>query len=93
MPATTFKVKWPDGTEQGCYSPSTIVKDFFELNHNYTVDEFAAISEKALNAASERVLERFGYACSSAMDQLAEIKIRCAEYGPDAGNVVVTSIE
>ena len=36
--------------------------------------DFLARSRTALNAASDRVRQRFGFACSSAMDQLHEIE-------------------
>jgi len=36
--------------------------------------DFLTRSRTALNAASERVRQRFGFACSSAMDQLHEIE-------------------
>ena len=29
MPAMHFTIRWPDGEEARCYSPSTIVREFF----------------------------------------------------------------
>ena len=76
MPAVNFVVCWPDGNEESCYSPSTVIYDYFEVGKRYSLDEFIALSEAALNSASERVRERFGYACSSANDQLSLIHAR-----------------
>lgn len=73
MPAVNFLVRWPDGEEELCYSPSTIVYDFIKPGAQFTLDEFMRVSRLALTSASERVRERFGFACSSADDQLLKI--------------------
>lgn len=80
MPVVQFEVVWPDGKTEACYSPSCVIKEHFSAGKEYPLNEFLATSETALNAASNRVRERFGYACSSAMDQLGVIKTRCASY-------------
>lgn len=80
MPVVKFEVVWPDGKTEACYSPSSVIKEHFNEGKDYPLNEFLAISETALNAASNRVAEQFGYACSSAMDQLGLIKTRCASY-------------
>ena len=28
MPETWFHIRWPDGSEERCYSPSRVIKDF-----------------------------------------------------------------
>lgn len=80
MPVVQFEVVWPDGEVESCYSPSSVIKEHFTPGKDYPLKEFLATCEQALGAASERVRERFGYACSSAMDQLGTIKIRCAHF-------------
>ncbi|VVD77335.1 MSMEG_0570 family nitrogen starvation response protein [Pandoraea terrigena] len=77
MPITHFIVKWPDDTEMRCYSPSTVVRDFLRPGE-YAIDEFLDTANRALVAASDRVRAKFGYACSSAMDQWNVIE-RAAE--------------
>jgi uncharacterized repeat protein (TIGR04042 family) len=86
MPVVHFEVVWPDGKTEACYSPSSVIKEHFVEGEIYPLKVFLNISETALNAASKRVGERFGFACSSAMDQLSVIKIRCASFEnmPDA---------
>lgn len=74
MPAMHFYVTWPDGSEERCYSPSTIVSDFLHPGAMYTIEEFATLSAKALVEASNRVQQKYGFHCSSAMDQLAQIQ-------------------
>lgn len=75
MPAVHFRVRWPDGGVETCYSPSTVIKDFFEVGRTYALDEFLALSRDALHAASDRVRQRYGgFGCSRAMAQLAALE-------------------
>lgn len=74
MPAVYFQVRWPDKTESQCYSPSTVIKEFFTPGTVYPLAEFMQRANEGLHAASERVREKFGFACSSAMDQLGKIE-------------------
>ncbi|MDE1179013.1 MSMEG_0570 family nitrogen starvation response protein [Paraburkholderia sp.] len=92
MPVMHFRIQWPDGTEANCYSPSTVVSDFFTPGTRYPVDDFLERSREALHIGSERVREKFGFACSAAMDQLAQIELDAKRYSeqPDA---MVTVIE
>jgi uncharacterized repeat protein (TIGR04042 family) len=69
-----FSIRWPDGTPESCYSPSLVIKDYFAPGETYPLDDFVARSRTALNIASERVRAKYGFACSSAMDQLARIE-------------------
>ncbi|NKJ49244.1 hypothetical protein CIC12_21415 [Burkholderia sp. SG-MS1] len=86
MPVMHFRIQWPDGTEANCYSPSTVVGEFFTPGTQYPVDDFLRRSREALNIGSERVREKFGFACSAAMDQLAQIEADAARFSaqPDA---------
>ncbi|BAN28057.1 putative uncharacterized protein (plasmid) [Caballeronia insecticola] len=69
-----FRIRWPDGVEANCYSPSTVVGEFFTAGESYAIGDFVARSRKALNIGSERVREKYGFACSAALDQLARIE-------------------
>ncbi|RLT92304.1 MSMEG_0570 family nitrogen starvation response protein [Ketobacter sp.] len=80
MPETYFRVRWPDGKEQSCYSPSSIVADYFRPETDYSLTDFIRISESALGEASERVKQKFGYYCSSAADQLQQIRQTAARF-------------
>lgn len=87
MPETLFKVRWPDGGVETCYSPSTVIRDFFEVGRCYPLDEFLVASRQGLQAASERVRIRYGGSgCSRAMAQLAAIEKRANAL--DAGAAV-----
>ena len=81
-----FRVRLPDDSELNCYSPSLVIKDFLVPGQRYALDDFMSRSREALNIASERVRAKYGYACSSAMDQLAELEAHAQRFGdvPDA---------
>lgn len=85
MPEVIFKVRWPDQTTADYYSPSTAVHAHFAAGESYELADFLRRSRAALLAASERVRQKYGYTCSSAMDTLGEIETRALEFGGQAG--------
>jgi uncharacterized repeat protein (TIGR04042 family) len=92
MPEMRFHVRWPDGRHEACYSPSLVVKDFLTPGESYAVDDFVEKTRTALTIASERVREKYGFACSSAMGQLARIEAAAQRQAP-GGQVTVESFE
>lgn len=86
MPVMHFRIQWPDGDEANCYSPSLVIGDFFKPGEAYALEDFVERSRQALGIASERVREKYGFACSAAMDQLAQIERDAARFRdqPDA---------
>src|SRR4051794_10787932 len=74
MPEMHFKVQWPSGATEDCYSPSWIIEDYLAVGKDYPVPDFVSRVDVALNIASDRVREKYGFACSSALDQLAAIR-------------------
>jgi uncharacterized repeat protein (TIGR04042 family) len=76
MPAVHFNVTWPDGETIRYYSPSTIIYNHFRAGTSYSQSEFGERSQDAMYAASERVRERYGYACSAAADELNKIIVK-----------------
>ncbi len=74
MPAVHFDVRWPDGSVETCYSPSTIIKHYLEVGRVYPLADFVVSARAGLHAASERVRDRYGSSCSLAMAQLASIE-------------------
>jgi uncharacterized repeat protein (TIGR04042 family) len=83
MPVMHFRVQWPDGTEADCYSPSTVVADFFAAGQRYALADFLERAREALHIGSERVREKYGFACSAAMDQLAQIEQQALHFAAD----------
>ena len=93
MPAMHFYVTWPDGSQNCCYSPSTVISEYLQPGGSYKISQFAELSEKALLKASDRVQQKYGYHCSSAMDQLAQIRQKISLFdGAEQRPVVVTKI-
>jgi uncharacterized repeat protein (TIGR04042 family) len=41
MPEMRFRIRWPDGTPETCYSPSLVIKDYFAAGTDYPVAEAA----------------------------------------------------
>lgn len=89
MPAMHFSVRWPDNSISECYSPSLVIKDHFEVGKSYPLPEFLDKSRTALNIASARVEKKYGYMCSSAMDQLSQIERTAGRFNEHADPVVV----
>jgi len=83
MPEVLFTIELPDGVTKQCYSPSTVVRDYFAEGDEMAVSEFLSRSREALAAAGERVRAKFGFSCSSAANQLAEIEQLTRNYSPD----------
>jgi len=82
MPEIRFKVQWSDGSQDVCYSPSLIVKDYFTPDTEYDLEDFVKRSRTALNIASERVQAKYGRPCSLALGQLQAIELKAAHQPP-----------
>lgn len=93
MPEVLFHVRWPDASVQRCYSPSTVIEDYFSAGESYAVDEFVRRSREALTVASERVRQIYGFGCAQAAAQLADIESRAAGFPGDGGKVQVLEFE
>lgn len=85
MPELHFDVRWPDGAVERCYSPSRSVMDYLEAGASYPLADFVGRSRSALELAGERVRLRYGFACSSAADQLDQIEARAAMFDSGSG--------
>jgi uncharacterized repeat protein (TIGR04042 family) len=85
MPVMHFNLRWPDEGEMRCYSPSSVVAEYFEPGRSYPLGEFMVIAREALGAASDRVRAKYGFACSQAMDQLADIEHTAQRFQSTAG--------
>ncbi|MNE64446.1 hypothetical protein D3C80_1598590 [compost metagenome] len=91
MPEVRFTIRWPDGTEESCYSPSTVIGNHLSAGQTYPLPEFLERARTGLNQASDRVAAKFGFSCSSAMDQLARIET-AAKTQPSDGQVTCLSL-
>ncbi|NJL19923.1 MAG: MSMEG_0570 family nitrogen starvation response protein [Leptolyngbyaceae cyanobacterium SM1_3_5] len=80
MPEIRFKIQWCDGSQEICYSPSLIVKEYFTPNCEYDLKDFVERSRTALTIASDRVQAKYGKPCGLALGQLQEIETKAAQY-------------
>lgn len=93
MPETYWTVRWPDGTEERLYSPSSVVAELFTPGETYPLDDFLNRARIAMERASNRVEKKFGFACSSAMAQLDAIEARVPTFqGQDGASVACLAI-
>ncbi len=88
MPEMSFRVRWPDGEIEDCYSPSTVIREHLEAGADYPLGEFHAKARAALEAANARVRARFGMGCSQALRQLQMIDGRVASFADMPGAMV-----
>jgi len=93
MPAVTFVVRWPDGKEEACYSPSTVIHEYLEAGEKYSLEDFMSLSEAGLMNASFRVKQKFGYECSAAKDQLNVIRERILKFLAADEHAEITVLE
>ena len=80
MPAMHYHLRWPDASVSVCYSPSLVIKDYFEPGASYALPDFLQRIREATQIASDRVAAKFGFACSRAADQLAHIESRAQAF-------------
>ncbi len=95
MPEIRFQIQWSDGSQDICYSPSLVVKNYFIPDRDYDLDDFVQRSQTALQIASDRVQAKYGRPCGLALGQLQEIEAKSAQYRhlPDPKVRVIQFIE
>lgn len=94
MPEMRFHVRWPDGSDEICYSPSLVIREHLAVGARYPLDDFVARCRTALTIASDRVREKYGFACSRALGQLARIEATAARFSQHpAAHVAVLAFE
>jgi putative flavoprotein involved in K+ transport len=95
MPEMHFLIEWPDGQRDSCYSPSYVIEEHLAVGEAYRTEDFLERVRTALQIASERVRARYGFACSSALDQLATLEAKGEALAPEqrAGEVRVLAFD
>lgn len=93
MPEVRFRVRWPDDSLTNAYSPSSTIRDALHVGHPYPVAEFVARARAALEHASERVAQRYGFGCGNAAAQIREIEHIATRFDDAAHTVVVESFD
>ena len=67
MPEMHFRIRWPDGVDETCYSPSLVIKDFFQPGETYAL-AISSRSRTALKIASDRVEAKYGFPARGRLD-------------------------
>ncbi|MDX2239613.1 MAG: MSMEG_0570 family nitrogen starvation response protein [Leptolyngbyaceae cyanobacterium bins.302] len=80
MPEIRFQIQWPDGSQDICYSPSLVVKDYFAPAEEYSLEDFVQRSRTALHIASDRVKAKYGRPCGLALGQLQDIEAKSLQF-------------
>jgi uncharacterized repeat protein (TIGR04042 family) len=75
-----FDIRWPDNSNEACYSPSLVVREHLEVGATYQLPEFLGRCRTALQIASDRVQAKYGFPCARAAAQLARIEARAATF-------------
>jgi uncharacterized repeat protein (TIGR04042 family) len=88
MPAMHYTIRWPDARESCCYSPSLVIQDVLTPDTDYAVGDFMQRVRQATAIANERVHARYGFFCSRANDQLAQLEELQAPYARDPAALV-----
>ena len=91
MPEMRFRIRWPDGRLETCYSPSFIVKDYLVEGESYALADFLDRSRVALSMASERVRAKYGRPCPRALGELARLEMMARVYTPETRVKLETS--
>lgn len=80
MPEIRFQIEWPDGSQEICYSPSLVVKEYFNSQCEYALDDFVERSRAALKIASDRVQAKYGMPCGLALGQIQKIQSKASQF-------------
>jgi len=81
MPEVNVNIEWPDKQKDSIYSPSTVLLQYIKSGDSLSIQDFDDRISQALQLASQRVYERYGFECTSAMGELARLKARIASIG------------
>ena len=89
MPQVQLEIRWADGTVQPGTSPSTAIGRWLVAGGRYPREELLRRLRAGFAAASERVRERYGFACAGAAEQLATFEAGAARHGVEATAIAV----
>jgi uncharacterized repeat protein (TIGR04042 family) len=92
MPELFFSLRWPDDSVTEHYSPSSIICEFLAPGTTYAVADFVPRARNALAAASDRVREKYGYACSRAGATLRDIETDAQKFAEPGATVKILDI-
>lgn len=80
MPEVTFVIRWPDGCEEGCYSPSTVIHEYLSAKTTYPLTEFMDRALAGLDHAARRVEAKYGSRCGMADAQARSLSTTASRF-------------
>jgi uncharacterized repeat protein (TIGR04042 family) len=92
MPEMSFRLRWPDASETLNYSPSSVIRNHFRAGETYAVPEFLERARAAMEAASARVQDKYGFPCARARATFAAIEQHSAAFAEEPA-AAVTIVE
>lgn len=92
MPEVYMRIQWPDESTDRVYSPSSVIRDFFEEGEELSVARFEERITEALTRASERVREVYGMECTSAKQELRRLQAATDDAAGDDGAVTIMQL-
>ena len=81
MPEVELAVQWADGHLQDGIAPSRVIERYVVEGGVYGRDELCRRLRDGLDAASERVRERYGFACTAAAELSSELADGARRHG------------
>ncbi|NVM53054.1 MAG: hypothetical protein HWN66_05080 [Candidatus Helarchaeota archaeon] len=63
MPLTTVAIEISNGKMETLYYPSSVVKDFFQVDQQLKFLEFVELALNSLKESDKRVTAKYGYPC------------------------------
>jgi len=79
MPEVAFTIRWADGTRFHGVSPSRAIERWIVEGGIYPRAQLCRRIEAGLAEASERVRERYGFACTAAAEVVQELRAVCPD--------------
>ncbi len=92
MPEVRFQLEWPDGQSSTLYSPSTVILQHLKPGESLRVSDLESRAVTALRAASERVRDRFGFACTRTDEEESQLRRWTARYSPEQTVRIVSQL-
>jgi putative flavoprotein involved in K+ transport len=83
MPEVRLQIRWADGTLQDAVSPSRAIERYVVQSGRYPRQELVRRLREGFGAASERVRERYGVACTAAAEELVALESGAGRHGGD----------
>ena len=83
MPEINFQLNLPDGKKKYLYSPSTVILEYLKPGDSVKISDFKSLAIQALHEASEKVIAKYGFACTRTLEEEEKIHSWISNYDPN----------